>query len=54
MLDRNCREENRLSWNAGIEARKSHRGDKAQFFREGENTLHQEEKELVGDIAAFL
>lgn len=43
-------EENRLSWNAATEAHNSHKGDQARFFREGGDTLHPEELELLGDL----
>jgi 2-polyprenyl-3-methyl-5-hydroxy-6-metoxy-1,4-benzoquinol methylase len=43
-------EENRLSWNAATIAHNSHKGDQAQFFRADGNKLHNEEKELLGEI----
>ncbi|MDP9382508.1 MAG: class I SAM-dependent methyltransferase [Chloroflexota bacterium] len=48
--NRRLHEENRISWNAATEAHNSHKGDQAAFFREGSNTLHAEERELLGDI----
>ncbi len=43
-------EGNRISWNAATRAHNSHKGDQAQFFREGGTTLRPEEIELLGDV----
>lgn len=43
-------EQNRRSWNAVTPAHNSHKGDQAEFFREGGSTLFPEELELLGDI----
>jgi SAM-dependent methyltransferase len=50
-VDKARHEANRVAWNAATEAHNSHKGDQASFFREGGNTLHPEELELLGDIA---
>jgi SAM-dependent methyltransferase len=47
---RDLREQNRLSWNAAVGAHDSHRGDLANFLREGGSTLFPEELELLGDL----
>jgi SAM-dependent methyltransferase len=47
---RDLREQNRLSWNAVVGAHDSHRGDLAEFLREGGSTLFPEERALLGDI----
>lgn len=44
-------EKNRLSWNEGVKAHNSHKGDQAAYFRAGGNTLFPEETRLLGDIA---
>ncbi|MCD2105892.1 methyltransferase domain-containing protein [Rhodococcus erythropolis] len=44
-------EMNRLSWNAATVAHNSHKGDQAQFFRNGGSTLFPEEVALLGEIA---
>jgi SAM-dependent methyltransferase len=41
---------NRLSWNEGTKAHNSHKGDQTKFFRNGGDTLFQEEIQLLGDI----
>ncbi len=51
MPNRAHHEINRLSWNEGTKAHNSHKGDQAAFFRAGGNTLFQEERTLLGDIA---
>ncbi|WP_256922003.1 class I SAM-dependent methyltransferase [Rhodococcus erythropolis] len=43
-------EMNRLSWNAATVAHNSHKGDQAQFFRNGGSTLFPEEVALLGEI----
>ncbi|MFF8324428.1 hypothetical protein ACH49M_05185 [Rhodococcus qingshengii] len=43
-------EMNRLSWNAATVAHNSHKGDQAQFFRNGGSTLYPEELALLGEI----
>ena len=43
-------EMNRLAWNAGTKAHNSHKGNQADFFRKGGNTLFSEEAGLLGDI----
>lgn len=43
---------NRLSWNEGTKAHNSHKGDQASFFRNGGNTLFDEEIKLLGIIKA--
>lgn len=57
MTDRSLRkdlhEENRLSWNEATKAHNSHKGDQAQFFRAGGNTLFAAEKELLGDLTGL-
>jgi SAM-dependent methyltransferase len=52
-MSRNLHEENRLSWNEATVAHNSHKGDQARFFREGGNTLHLEEMEMLGDITGL-
>lgn len=52
-LRKDLHEENRLSWNEATKAHNSHKGDQAQFFRAGGNTLFPEEQELLGDIAGL-
>jgi SAM-dependent methyltransferase len=47
---RDLHEQNRLSWNAVVGAHDSHRGDLAEFLREGGSTLFPEERALLGDI----
>ena len=47
---RDLREQNRVSWNAVVGAHESHRGDLSRFFREGGNTLFQEELDLLGEL----
>src|SRR5215210_2874097 len=47
---RDLREQNRLSWNAVAGAHDSHRGDLAEFLREGGSTLFPEERVLLGDL----
>ncbi|MBA3423179.1 MAG: glycosyltransferase, partial [Rubrobacter sp.] len=49
-LDRELREQNRLSWNAVANAHDSHRGDLAGFLHEGGSTLFPEERRLLGDV----
>ena len=51
MPDRARHELNRLSWNEGTKAHNSHKGDQAAFFRAGGNTLFEEERQLLGEIA---
>lgn len=43
-------EQNRLSWNAATKAHNSHKGDQAQFLKDGGSTLFPEELDLLGDI----
>ena len=43
-------ETNRLSWNEGVKAHNSHKGDQAAFFRAGGNTLFPEETRLLGNV----
>ncbi|HEU4454755.1 MAG TPA: class I SAM-dependent methyltransferase, partial [Longimicrobium sp.] len=50
-MKRELHEQNRLSWNAVIEAHNSHKGDQAAFFLAGGSTLFPEERELLGDLA---
>jgi SAM-dependent methyltransferase len=47
---RDLREQNRVSWNAVVEAHESHRGDLSRFFSEGGSTLFQEECDLLGKL----
>src|SRR5215210_9523558 len=47
---RDLREQNRLSWNAVAGAHDSHRGNLAEFLREGGSTLLPEERTLLGDL----
>ncbi len=51
MPNRSHHETNRLSWNEGVKAHNSHKGEQASFFRAGGDTLFQEERQLLGDIA---
>ena len=51
MPNKNHHETNRLSWNEATKAHNSHKGDQASFFRGGGDTLFQEERELLGDVA---
>lgn len=44
-------EANRRSWNAATVAHNSHKGDQADFFRNGGSTLYNEELTLLGNIA---
>ncbi|MDV6272526.1 hypothetical protein R3Q06_03330 [Rhodococcus erythropolis] len=44
-------EMNRLSWNAATVAHNSHKGNQAQFFRNGGSTLFPEGVALLGEIA---
>lgn len=48
---RDLHERNRTAWNLATDAHNSHKGDQATFFREGGNTLHAEESELLGDVS---
>lgn len=48
--DRILHEENRRSWNAATDAHNSHKGDQARRYREREQPLHPEERDLLGDI----
>jgi SAM-dependent methyltransferase len=48
--DKDVREANRRSWNEATRAHNSHKGDQAQFFREGGTTVRPEEIELLGDL----
>lgn len=50
MPNKEHHELNRLSWNEGTKAHNSHKGDQAQFFRSGGNTLFPEEIDLLGDL----
>lgn len=50
-MHRDLHEANRRSWNAATVVHNTHRGDQVRFFREGGNTLHREERELLGDLA---
>lgn len=50
-MRRELHEANRRSWNAATAAHDTHKGDQARFFREGGNTLHREELELLGDLS---
>jgi len=50
-IRRELHEANRLSWNAGTRAHNSHKGEQADFFRNGGSTLFSEELELLGDIS---
>lgn len=43
-------EDNRLSWNEATRAHNSHKGDQAEFFRNGGTTLRPEEIGLLGDV----
>ena len=43
-------EANRRSWNAATRAHNSHKGDQTRLFREGSDTLHREELELLGEL----
>jgi SAM-dependent methyltransferase len=43
-------EQNRLSWNEATARHNSHKGDQAKAFREGLDTLHPEELELLGPL----
>ena len=47
---RDLREQNRLSWNAVVDAHDSHRGDLSSFLRNGGSTLFPEEVRLLGDL----
>jgi SAM-dependent methyltransferase len=47
---RELREQNRLSWNAVVEAHDSHRANLPGFLRDGGSTLFPEEVELLGDL----
>ncbi len=47
---RDLREQNRLSWNAVVEAHDSHRGDLAGFLRNGGITLFPEDRRLLGEL----
>ena len=47
---RDLHEQNRLSWNEATKAHNSHKGDQAQFFREGGDKLYPEERRLLGDL----
>lgn len=49
--NREMHEQNRRSWNAATVAHNSHKGDQARFFREGGDTLCEEELELLGELA---
>ena len=49
-MDKNLREQNRISWNAVVGALDSHRGDLSRFLREGGSTLFPEELNLLGDL----
>lgn len=51
MPNKTYHEINRRSWNEGVKAHNSHKGDQAAFFRAGGNTLFPEERSLLGDIA---
>lgn len=51
MPNRVHHEINRLSWNEGTKAHNSHKGDQAAFFRAGGDTLFEEERKLLGDVA---
>ena len=48
--DKALHEENRRSWNAATDAHNSHKGDQATRCRQGGQTLHPEERELLGEI----
>jgi SAM-dependent methyltransferase len=48
---RDLHQKNRLSWNAVTEVHNRSKGDQAAFFRQGGDTLHAEELELLGDVA---
>lgn len=50
MSHRELHEANRLSWNAATRQHNSHKGDQAQFFRDGGSTLFAEEIALLGEI----
>jgi len=50
MPNKEHHELNRLSWNEGTKAHNSHKGDQAQFFRGGGNTLFPEDIALLGDL----
>jgi SAM-dependent methyltransferase len=43
-------ETNRASWNRATRAHNSHRGDQAAAFRQGHNSLYQEETRLLGNL----
>jgi SAM-dependent methyltransferase len=47
---RKHREQNRLSWNAVVEAHDSHRANLPGFLRDGGSTLFPEEMGLLGDL----
>lgn len=47
---RDLREQNRLSWNAVVDAHESHRGNLPAFLRSGGSTLFPEELSLLGEL----
>ena len=47
---RDLREQNRLSWNAVVDAHESHRGNLPAFLRSGGSTLFPEELSLLGGL----
>lgn len=49
--NRDLHEQNRVAWNLATDAHNSHKGDQAAFLRNGGNTLHPEEIELLGDLS---
>ena len=51
MPNKAIHEVNRRSWNEGVKAHNSHKGDQAAFFRAGGSTLFAEERALLGDVA---
>lgn len=51
MPNKAIHEINRHSWNEGVKAHNSHKGDQAAFFRAGGSTLFAEERALLGDVA---
>ncbi len=49
-MDKSAHETNRLSWNEATKAHNRHKGDQAEFFRNGGNKLRTEDLELLGDV----
>ena len=51
MPQKDLHEANRVSWNAATRVHNSHKGDQAQFLREGGSTLFPEDIALLGEIS---